>query len=111
MAEATDSVFLHEQATRCRHGPLLSPARTLKGVTEGALPQHGSYQNLKHSQTQEGYKHVQKGSCFEPVVLHERQNNSSYREIQTVRILHVMIWSEPWFFKMLVKPVKKKHLF
>lgn len=34
---------LHEQAARRRHGPLLSPARTLEGVTEGALPQHGSY--------------------------------------------------------------------
>lgn len=44
-----DWVCLHEQAARCRHGPLLSPARALKGITEGALPQHGSYQDLKHS--------------------------------------------------------------
>lgn len=47
------TVCLHEQAAGRRHGPLLSPARTLKGVAEGALPQHGSDQDLKHSQTQD----------------------------------------------------------
>lgn len=57
-----DWVRLHEQAARCRHGPLLPPARTLKGVTEGALPQHGSYQDLKHSQTRDGYEDVQQVS-------------------------------------------------
>lgn len=57
-----DCGCLHEQAARCRHGPLLSPARTLKGVTEGALPQHGSHQDLKRSQMQDGYKDVQKVS-------------------------------------------------
>lgn len=49
---------LHEQAARCRHGPLLSPARTLKGVTEGALPQHGFYQDLKRARTNDNYQHV-----------------------------------------------------
>lgn len=39
---------LHEQIARGGHGPLLSPAGTLKGVTEGTLPQHGLYQDLKH---------------------------------------------------------------
>lgn len=42
---------LHEQAAGCRHGPLLSPAWTFKGVTEGALPQHGFHQDLKSSQS------------------------------------------------------------
>lgn len=46
-------VGLHEQAAGRRHGPLLSPARTFKGVAEGALPQHGSYQDLEW--TQRGY--------------------------------------------------------
>ena len=54
-AKMLDCVCLHEQAARCRHGPLLSPTWTFKGVTEGALPQHGFYQDLKHSQTQDGY--------------------------------------------------------
>ena len=44
---------LHEQAAGRRHGALLSPARTLEGVAEGALPQHGSDQDLKRSQTQD----------------------------------------------------------
>lgn len=44
---------LHEEAAGRRHRPLFSPARTLKWITEGALPQHSSDQNLKHSQTTE----------------------------------------------------------
>lgn len=44
------SADLHEEAAGRRHRPLLSPARTLEGITEGALPQHGSDQNLGHSQ-------------------------------------------------------------
>lgn len=41
---------LHEEAAGRRHRPLFSPARTLEGITEGALPQHGPDQNLRHSQ-------------------------------------------------------------
>lgn len=47
---------LHKQAAGRRHGPLLSPARAFEGVTEGALPQHGLHQDLKHSQTQVGLR-------------------------------------------------------
>lgn len=42
-----DAVYLHEQAARCRHGPLLPPAWTLEWITKGALPQHGFHQDLK----------------------------------------------------------------
>lgn len=40
-------VDLQGQTSRGRHGPALPAAWTLKGVTEGALPQHGFHQDLK----------------------------------------------------------------
>lgn len=46
----TAQAHLHEEAAGRRHRPLFSPARTLEGITEGALPQHGSDQNLRHPQ-------------------------------------------------------------
>lgn len=50
-ADNQEAELLHEQTTRCRHGPLLPPAWALKGVTEGALSQHGLYQDLKQTNT------------------------------------------------------------
>lgn len=50
-ADNQEAELLHEQTTRCRHGPLLPPAWALKRVTEGALSQHGLYQDLKQTNT------------------------------------------------------------
>ena len=57
-----DSAFLHEQAPRRRHGPLLSPARALEGVAEGALPQHRFHQDLKQSQPQDDVQTATRGA-------------------------------------------------
>lgn len=60
-ADNQEAELLHEQTTRCRHGPLLPPAWALKGVTEGALSQHGLYQDLKQTQTRDEHELHERG--------------------------------------------------